>query len=611
MPNSNSRPLPPEFKTLSGAKERVFGLIKGSALSLRKRWKLASIVVILAVPTAIFGWWLFAPEKPELVTVSAKRGDLVQTVEAIGTVISENDLKLRFPVTGVVGKVHVKEGEKVSKGQELANLKNESYQADIGAAYAYLASKQASLNELLEGTRKEDIAIAEAETENKRAVLESAYAALKGAEEKLKKSNEKLAVLKKEADTSLAGYITSSESSSADELTTARTAVLKLEDVFEDNAFRSAANYLRPTQFTMVLNVQESAKLKIGSAFSILEKGFGDFRKTIETLNVAKAAILESSRATKEAYDFIADLPLSQNYSSSSRETHKTTVAAQSTNVQGALSNIDATIKNMQDASAGFDSKIAAEEQNVVSAQTAKNTAEADILTYESSLRAKEAELAKKKAGARKTEIDAARAVVNQAAADLNKAKAKLEDTILRAPIDGTITKVNLKEGEFTGGLDLNEFALSMLGASPYRLEMFIAEIDIPKVEYTQTGSVKLDAFPGNPFTIVVSEIDPVATGVDGVPKYRVKLDFTGRTEELKIGMTGDSEIFTDFRKDVIFIPGRAVVETGSGAIVRVLNPDGEIEKHHVVSGMEGEGGDTEIIEGVNEGETVILLIKD
>ena len=146
MPNSNSRPLPPEFKTLSGAKERVFGLIKGSALSLRKRWKLASIVVILAVPTAIFGWWLFAPEKPELVTVSAKRGDLVQTVEAIGTVISENDLKLRFPVTGVVGKVHVKEGEKVSKGQELANLKNESYQADIGAAYAYLASKQASLN---------------------------------------------------------------------------------------------------------------------------------------------------------------------------------------------------------------------------------------------------------------------------------------------------------------------------------------------------------------------------------------------------------------------------------------------------------------------------------
>jgi len=201
--------------------------------------------------------------------------------------------------------------------------------------------------------------------------------------------------------------------------------------------------------------------------------------------------------------------------------------------------------------------------------------------------------------------------LVNKAAAELMKARAKLDDTILRAPIDGTITKVNLKPGEFTGGLDLEEYSFSMLGASPYRVEMYVAEIDIPKVVLTQTGAIELDAFPNEDFVIFVSEIDPAATNRDGVSKYRVKLDFTEQNEQFKIGMTGDGEIFTDERTDVIIIPGRAVFQGEDGTeVIRILE-DGVAVERTVVTGMEGEGGDIEILEGVEEDETIILLIKD
>lgn len=63
----------------------------------------------------------------------------------------------------------------------------------------------------------------------------------------------------------------------------------------------------------------------------------------------------------------------------------------------------------------------------------------------------------------------------------------------------------------------------------------------------------------------------------------------------------------------MISIPSRAVLDaaTGSGGrIVRILTDDGEIEDRRVAIGMEGEGGEIEIVSGVQQWETVIVLIK-
>jgi len=68
----------------------------------------------------------------------------------------------------------------------------------------------------------------------------------------------------------------------------------------------------------------------------------------------------------------------------------------------------------------------------------------------------------------------------------------------------------------------------------------------VEKVQYEQEGGIELDAYPGRDFLFRVTEIDPAATIVDGVPKYRIKLDFLENEEEsLKIGMTGDVDIIT------------------------------------------------------------------
>jgi HlyD family secretion protein len=140
---------------------------------------------------------------------------------------------------------------------------------------------------------------------------------------------------------------------------------------------------------------------------------------------------------------------------------------------------------------------------------------------------------------------------------------------------------------------------------------MFASEVDIPKVRLGQSGSIVLDAFRDTPFELVVGEIDAAATDKDGVPKYRVKMDFLKPVDTLKVGMTGDAEVTTGIRQDVVSVPLRAVIERDDGThYVRVLNADGKtFEEHTVTTGIEGEGGSVEVT-GVQEGEMVIVLIK-
>ncbi|MBU0766311.1 efflux RND transporter periplasmic adaptor subunit [Patescibacteria group bacterium] len=577
----------------------------------QKRWKLLLILAIILLPILWGAVWLFSPEEPEVVLATAMRGDLVQTVEAVGTVISEKDLKLRFPVTGVVAEVFVDEGATVTSGQELARLKNEALQADVNGAAAKLASRRAELNELIQGARPEDIAIAEAEVANKRASLDAAYTTLAGAEEKLKKAQEKLNWLNREAETSLAGYVTTANSESSEQLAAARSSLRKLEDIFGDNALTNTINYFETTRFAILQKKLDTATNALSSATQAVNSDFANYRSALSTLDQVRSAIVSVSIAINESYSFVASLPLSGSYGSSDREAHKTTLSTESSAVQVALSSIDSTAKSIRDAGANFDSKISTEELNVATAQSTQESALSDILTYETALRTQEAQLGLKKAGSRQTAIDSSRAMVNQAAAEYDRAKAQFDDTVLRAPIDGTITKVNLKPGEFTGGLDLQEYSFSMLGASPYRIDMFVAEIDIPKVQMSQTGAIDLDAFPEENFIIKVSEIDPAASNIDGVSKYRVKLDFIKQDDRLKIGMTGDSEIFTNKREDIVIIPGRAVLTSDEGKIVRIYTKDGEIEERIVETGMSGEGGDIEVVSGIEEDETIVILIKE
>jgi len=105
---------------------------------------------------------------PEEVTVrpvtvlKVQAGQVPETLTLIGSIEPWQEATLYFEVAGVVAEVFVEEGDWVKQGDPIAQLVLDDYQLALSEADAQLEAAQARLNLLNEGTRKEDLAAAEA-----------------------------------------------------------------------------------------------------------------------------------------------------------------------------------------------------------------------------------------------------------------------------------------------------------------------------------------------------------------------------------------------------------------------------------------------------------------
>ena len=578
--------------TVSSILHRIWSGVRATPRFLW-RHKIATIVtVVIALPILGIAWFALAPKQPEYVTEVAKRGDLRQTVEAVGTVISERDLNLQFGISGIVSNVYVKEGDVVRAGQKLAQLRT-GVSADIASAQARVAQAEADLREMESGARPEDVAVTEADVENKRASLAMSKTAAENAQSQLDTLNE-------EIDTSLVGYVGTTATAVSQRLTTAQNSLSVVDDIFSNNDVLDAAIKSDSSELESIRTASRNARASIAPLFA-KASSVTDPSDALKLIEDATRAVNSASMVIDRSFSYISTLQESSSFSNDDREGYKTELIAERNTLQSALSGLSSDTKSLRDAAAAYQSQI-------VTQQAALDRANADITTYEAALRTAEAQLALKKAPARDTDIASARAVVQQYRAALARASADFANTVIVAPVPGTITKVPIKVGEYTP----SGSAITMLGESPYRIEMYVSEIDVPKIQLNQSGSVKLDAFPGEYFTLKVSQIDASSTDRDGVSKYRVRLDFLEQkeSERVKLGMTGDAMIITGFTNDVTYVPIRSVLERDDGTkYVRVLK-DGAIEERTVQTGMEGEGSTIETL-GVQEGETVIVLVKE
>ncbi len=88
-------------------------------------WK-AKIVVLLLI--AVLGWFAYkkvssgSSGKTQYQTSQVEKGTIVSTVSASGKIISSNITNITTQASGTVSKVYVNDGDKVSKGQKLAEV---------------------------------------------------------------------------------------------------------------------------------------------------------------------------------------------------------------------------------------------------------------------------------------------------------------------------------------------------------------------------------------------------------------------------------------------------------------------------------------------------------
>jgi HlyD family secretion protein len=138
--------------------------------------------------------------------------------------------------------------------------------------------------------------------------------------------------------------------------------------------------------------------------------------------------------------------------------------------------------------------------------------------------------LALVQAGPRKEQLDAARAELAAAKAAVEVAELNLEDTVIRAPRDGTILEKLIKPGElvtpqsFGGSRGARTELLSLADLSDLQVEVDINEADFAKVFMGQPAKVTLDAYPDKSYEGRVREIAPEANRTKATVQIKVRI---------------------------------------------------------------------------------------
>jgi RND family efflux transporter MFP subunit len=208
------------------------------------------------------------------------------------------------------------------------------------------------------------------------------------------------------------------------------------------------------------------------------------------------------------------------------------------------------------------------------------------------------------------TDLSADQSTVTQAHLALEQAKLSLEtarltlsNTVLIAPMAGTVTALKTDVGEAVSASPI--VTLSDLDQSLLRL--VVEENDASKIAIARPISAVFDAIPDTTFNGSIVRVDPLLVSVDGSPAVQAwaTLDKVDSPIHLISGMSAEVEIIAGEAKNALLVPAQALRELAAGSYaVFVVQSDGQLKLTPVTVGLR-DFADVQILSGLKAGDVV------
>lgn len=591
---------------------------------LRRSWRWAALALVLAaLGIAAYRLWFSGAAGPTPIeTVAVTRATIRSTIEASGSVESQESASLSFALPGRVKQVSAKLGDNVEAGQALAVLESDEQDGAVLTAAANLNLARLKLTQLVNGASPAEIAVAQQAVSGAQAArdkaaddvrkleegasaadLESARAAVTKAEAALAESDDALARLR---DGAAPAELSGAEAA----VQSAIAGVSSAERVLSDAQARVAAAQGGLLSARTTYCLLASARTEVCSSSTV--------PLTQSTLDL----LLSDSSSTGDATlsgDISALLTANAGYLTASES-----AATASDAVDVARSNLAASHAKLDNLRSGAD-------------DTQIRAADAAVVAARDGLSAARSRLADLQDGASPEERAVVRSALTAADDSLAAAQAKLEDLLdgpdaddvallnaqigvaevavqraqveqararLLAPFRGVVAAVNVHPGEYAAPVSA---AFVLLTPGALRLNLVIGENDRPNVGRGQQGTITFEAMPNQPYPFVIQSIGDAPKIEQGLATYIAEAALTLPAGAVRpvTGMSGVAEVLITERTDVLAIPARALRRIGREQVVDVM-ANGVVEERAVRAGI-SDGQYIEVISGLDGGEQVVL----
>ena len=205
----------------------------------------------------------------------------------------------------------------------------------------------------------------------------------------------------------------------------------------------------------------------------------------------------------------------------------------------------------------------------------ARRDAERAARNYEAKI-LPEADYQRAKAALETAEADfqVAQRRVEQNRANLSASRDTLSKTTVRAPIDGIVTNLPVKEGEVTVIGTMNNPGTQLMtisDMSTVEAVLMVDETDVPNVQVGQKAVLSIEAYPDRAFEGLVtqvenspisrtdSELQGLITTSDAI-NFKVRVKLLRPPERIRPGFSVTADVITGSKPRVLAVPLAAIV---------------------------------------------------
>lgn len=191
----------------------------------------------------------------------------------------------------------------------------------------------------------------------------------------------------------------------------------------------------------------------------------------------------------------------------------------------------------------------------------------------------------------------------------LERKREELSGGKIISPIDGTVTRVNIKQGRFADETDDKKPMFVVENLDQLQMKVSVSEYDIAKVKEGQEVIISADILGGDTVKGEVSRISPTGEEVSGSTERIIPtiITVTESNDKLIAGITAKAEIQINSAENVLAAPLEAIVENDDGSTMVYKIDNGTAKAITVTLGLENDLEVEVTGEGLAEGDLVIL----
>ena len=459
---------------------------------MRGKWKIIAIVgaVLLIGAAVAVGFIVFtdgngnnSTDAPEIKTATVERGDIAVTIDATGTIKPLNIVKVSSKASGKILELRVDAGDYVEKDEVIAVIETTYVQISLEQAQADLRSAEARLQqaEIDLQLQKEQSAIR----------IRQEQESLAEAKQRLVQLEEEIRL---EKIANKRGVMDAKNSLNIAEI---RYKLLTSDEVREENRRRAQASL-----------EQESANLE-------LIKAEHERNQKLYEKELISQASLESSQAQLKSAQ-ARHRSAEENLKLVEKPATEAELELGQADIRKAEFNLEVAEERVE-AEATRDMDIELQQQRIVQAEEALKLAQSN----------------QKQIERKERDLETARSSVTRSETQLELRQIEYDDTVIKAPISGTILEKLVEEGQvITSRLsslasEEGQTLVTMADLDTVYVVTEVDETDIGKVEIGQPATITVEAYPDTPFQGAVLKIAPQGVSLQNVTTFEV-------TSELK-----------------------------------------------------------------------------